>query len=508
MSRLARLRALIWPEPQDRLERTLLRKADWLILSYLCLTFCVNYLDRVNYYNAYISGMREDLAMTGRDYNKVIAFFTAGFAVAQIPQNMLLLVVPPRILFPLNGVIWGGLTMVSAAATKVQHLYVIKFFQGMAEASTFVGAHYILGSWYKPQEIGKRTAIFACSSHAATLFSGSLQAIPIALYGAFVFPDTPANTRSRFFTPEERALAMARLGPREKTRFDWTLVRRVLSRWEAWLLSLIWIANGALESFGSWGIMGLWMKAQMTAAGRPLYTITQLNHYPLATSGVAILSLLIVSCWTDNRTQDRWVANIVIALSALVSATLVLVNGLHPGRLPRGALFFAFYFSGITFAGQSTNFSWANELFADDEQARGIALAMMNVLCYAFNAWFQVEYWKASSTPAFTQGSSLMLAFVPLMLVFTGAARFLQVRDQRRSAACLSSSSMKHADGEADVAIAASLSSASGLGGAGRSKASLRPSTGTTEDSVALEEEQDKPEGEPLRGSLNQLPIL
>lgn len=55
------------------------------------------------------------------------------------------------------------------------------------------------------------------------------------------------------------------------------------------------------------------------------------------------------SCWTDNRTQDRWAANIVIALSALVSATLVLVNGLHPGRLPRGALFFAFYFSGCVF---------------------------------------------------------------------------------------------------------------------------------------------------------------
>jgi hypothetical protein len=30
--------------------------------------------------------------------------------------------------------------MVTAAATSVRHLYVIRFFQGMAEASTFVGA--------------------------------------------------------------------------------------------------------------------------------------------------------------------------------------------------------------------------------------------------------------------------------------------------------------------------------------------------------------------------------
>ena len=30
--------------------------------------------------------------------------------------------------------------MLTAAATNVRHLYVIRFFQGMAEASTFVGA--------------------------------------------------------------------------------------------------------------------------------------------------------------------------------------------------------------------------------------------------------------------------------------------------------------------------------------------------------------------------------
>jgi hypothetical protein len=40
----------------------------------------------------------------------------------------------------MHPVIWGGLTMVTAAATNVRHLYVIRFFQGMAEASTFVGA--------------------------------------------------------------------------------------------------------------------------------------------------------------------------------------------------------------------------------------------------------------------------------------------------------------------------------------------------------------------------------
>lgn len=52
---------------------------------------------------------------------------------------------------------------------------VIRFFQAMIESSTFVGCHYILGSWYKEKELGKRTAIFTSSGLAGTMFSGFLQ---------------------------------------------------------------------------------------------------------------------------------------------------------------------------------------------------------------------------------------------------------------------------------------------------------------------------------------------
>lgn len=45
-------------------------------------------------------------------------------------------------------VIWGGLTMCTAAAKHPRDIMAIRFFQGMAESSTFVGTHYILGSWY------------------------------------------------------------------------------------------------------------------------------------------------------------------------------------------------------------------------------------------------------------------------------------------------------------------------------------------------------------------------
>ena len=59
----------------------------------------------------------------------------------------------------------------------------------MFEASTFVGCHYILGSWYTAEELGKRTAIFTSSGLAGTLFSGILQGSIHSTMGEFCSSD-------------------------------------------------------------------------------------------------------------------------------------------------------------------------------------------------------------------------------------------------------------------------------------------------------------------------------
>ena len=84
----------------------------------------------------------------------------------------------------------------TSAAGRVEHIYAIRFFQGISESSTFVGTHYILGayvsslarrldnyscrctlewhSWYKPGELGKRSGIFTSSGLIGTLYVGPL----------------------------------------------------------------------------------------------------------------------------------------------------------------------------------------------------------------------------------------------------------------------------------------------------------------------------------------------
>ena len=35
----------------------------------------------------------------------------------------------------------------TSAVKRVEHIYAIRFFQGISESSTFVGTHYILGAY-------------------------------------------------------------------------------------------------------------------------------------------------------------------------------------------------------------------------------------------------------------------------------------------------------------------------------------------------------------------------
>jgi ACS family pantothenate transporter-like MFS transporter len=150
-------------------------KIDFFILTFCCITYFFNYLDRANLSNAYVSGMKEELAFHGNQLNVINTIFTVGYILGQVPSNLALTYFRPRIFFPAMIFLWGGLTMITAAVHSPQGIMAIRFFLGLAESSTFVGTHYILGSWYTEEELGKRSGIFTASGLAGTMFGGFIQ---------------------------------------------------------------------------------------------------------------------------------------------------------------------------------------------------------------------------------------------------------------------------------------------------------------------------------------------
>ena len=62
-------------------------------------------------------------------------------------------------------------------------MYVLRFFVGLAEGGLYPGLIFILGSWYRKDELAKRACIFHVSGAIATMFSGYLMAAVYRLGG-------------------------------------------------------------------------------------------------------------------------------------------------------------------------------------------------------------------------------------------------------------------------------------------------------------------------------------
>lgn len=290
-SRLGRLRTAVWgPPPASAAERRLIFKIDFLVMTFTCLMYWSNYLNRTNFQNAYVSGMSTDVHFHGNQYSVVNTLFTVGYIIGMIPNILMLQVVSPHVWLPAMAAAWSVLSMCIAAATKPSHVMGIRLLQGIIESSTFSGGHYIYGSWYTDEEIGKRSGVFACSAQLGSLFSGVLQGaihknldgykelqswqwlflidgfigIPIALYGFVFFPDVPRRARKWILSKEERELAISRLPARQQstTRIGRDLFKRVLGRWHWYAFSALFAWSSMLESVGSNGLFQLWLQAE------------------------------------------------------------------------------------------------------------------------------------------------------------------------------------------------------------------------------------------------------
>lgn len=60
-------------------EKKLVRKLDFFIMTFCCLMYFMNYLDRSNLAQAYVSGMKEDLHFVGNELTVIGSVFSAGY---------------------------------------------------------------------------------------------------------------------------------------------------------------------------------------------------------------------------------------------------------------------------------------------------------------------------------------------------------------------------------------------------------------------------------------------
>jgi hypothetical protein len=78
----------------------LMWKIDLHILPWLAIFYFLSFLDRVNIGNARLFGLESDLGMAGPDFNVALLVFFGPYILFEIPSNLILRKITPRIWLP------------------------------------------------------------------------------------------------------------------------------------------------------------------------------------------------------------------------------------------------------------------------------------------------------------------------------------------------------------------------------------------------------------------------
>ncbi|KAG9741417.1 putative MFS transporter Liz1/Seo1, partial [Aureobasidium melanogenum] len=330
-------------------------------------------------------------------------------------------------------------------------LYVIRFFVGLAESAFYPGMQYIIGSWYRKDELAKRSCIFHTSSAIATMFSGYLMAavyhlggvggfkgwqwlfivdgiisLPICIAGFIFLPDVPEISTAFYLTKEEIAFAQKRMqleGRRERQPYTVSKVRKIFCSWHIYMLTLLYIFfNNA--GANSQPIFQQFLKKSKD----PKYSVAQINAYPTTTSAVAVFTTLIYAWTSDGLFKGaRWPPMIFGACMNIICYVSLAV-----WDIPVGWKWACYILSGCGNGLSGLIFAWAHEICASDNEERAIVSATMNELAYVVQAWLPLIVWQQVDAPQYQKGFITVSCLSVCIIITALGTRFLHKREIQR----------------------------------------------------------------------------
>ncbi len=152
------------------------------VLPLFVVMFIVNYIDRVNI-GFVRSHMETDLGIGAAAYGLGAGLFFIGYAIFEVPSNLLLQRYGARAWLTRIMFTWGAAAMAMAFVRGETSFYILRFVLGAAEAGFFPGIIYYFTQWLPAAERGKTMAIFLSGSAIASVISGPVSGALLGVSG-------------------------------------------------------------------------------------------------------------------------------------------------------------------------------------------------------------------------------------------------------------------------------------------------------------------------------------
>ena len=209
------------------------RKAALRLLPVISIGYGLAYMDRINISFASLR-MNSDLHFSATVYGLGAGLFFIGYALCEVPSNLLLLRFGPRRWLARIMFTWGVLAAVMMFVRTPLQFYSLRFLLGMAEAGYFPGVIYYLTLWFPANMRARAVSRFYIALPLSSAVMGSLagwllglegrlglagwqwlfllEGLPAALFSFVILrtlPDGPAH--AKWLTQNERTCLMDQL---------------------------------------------------------------------------------------------------------------------------------------------------------------------------------------------------------------------------------------------------------------------------------------------------------
>jgi len=321
-------------------ESRLFRKVSWRILPVLCVCYFFSFLDRTNVGYAQLQ-MRDVLGFGDAVFGLGVSVFFVGYALFEVPSNMLLSRIGVRKTFLRILILWG---LASAAMIFVKtptQFYITRFLVGVFEAGFVPGVLYYLTLWYPKRRIAQATAIFYMSYTLAPILAGpaagaimtwldgvfglqgwqwlylleGLPCVPLGVMAYLALSENP--NEARWLTEGERS-DLARMLSQDRAGHGHARMRDAIFDARVWVLGLIVF----LVVFGVFAL-SFWSPTLLKGMGLNVMQVGMAATIPAL---FGVFAAIVVGRHSDRTGERRW--HFVIA--AIVGAVGMLCASLFP----------------------------------------------------------------------------------------------------------------------------------------------------------------------------------
>ncbi|MBO9538593.1 MFS transporter [Herbaspirillum sp.] len=158
---------------ESAIGRRVIGKLHRKIVWYCFFLFMINYLDRVNVGFAALT-MNADLGLSAKVYGLGAGIFFLGYIAFEIPSNMILHRVGPRIWIARIMITWGLVGCAMAMIQGAWSFYALRFLLGLAEAGFAPGVLLYMTYWFPKKERGKAVAGFMLATVLSSVVGAPL----------------------------------------------------------------------------------------------------------------------------------------------------------------------------------------------------------------------------------------------------------------------------------------------------------------------------------------------